>query len=184
MVIGLLDELPPAGALARPRAHAPEDAREGQVLAQHAHPGLVVARRDVPEELRDLDVRGAGVAAGRRAERRVIAEQQLEVELADGAQFLGLRGDDEAVGDLRVAGRDRVVAALHVDDAEATGGDRVEAVVLAERRDLDARGPGGLEDGGAGFGGDLPPVDGEVHARLLGRPVEQPRSASDLSASA
>ena len=65
---GLLDELAAAGAFARPRADAPEHGRERQVLAQLAHAVLVVLVRDVVEELRDLDVRGAGVAAGRRAE--------------------------------------------------------------------------------------------------------------------
>ncbi len=64
---GLFDELAPAGGLAGPRAHAPEDAGEGQVLAQDPHAALVVALADAVQELGDLDMRGAGVAAGRRA---------------------------------------------------------------------------------------------------------------------
>ena len=52
-----VDERPAAGALAGPRADAPQHRREGQVLAQLAHPVLVVPVGDVVEELRDRTMR-------------------------------------------------------------------------------------------------------------------------------
>ena len=150
------------------RTDASEDARERQVLAQRAHGGGIVAFGDVTDEVGDLDVRGARVAARRRAVRVVIAELQFEVELPDRAQRLSVRADDHPVRDDRVAGSDRVGLALELDDAQAAGRDGVQPVVLAEGGDVDAGRPSGLKDGGAGLSGDGPAVDGEIHARLLG----------------
>ncbi len=146
-----------------PRAHAPEHAGEREVLAQFAHAVLVVALRDVVQELRDLDVRRAGVAAGRRAERVVVAQQQLQVQVPHGADLLGVGAHHHAVGDGGGAARHHLARALDLDDAHAAGGRGREPRLVAQRRDADADAASRLEDGLAAVAGDLLPVDGDEH---------------------
>src|SRR5665647_2304760 len=93
----------------------------------------------------------------------VVAEQQIEQHAPLLGQGVGLGGDGHALLDDAVAGDDRGAGALDLDEAQAAGGERLEPVVLAEGRDVDAGSARRLEDRGAGFGGHLPPVDGEIH---------------------
>ncbi len=157
----VLDELAAAGAFAGPRADAAEDGRERQILAQLAHAGLVVAVGDGVEELRDLDVRRAGVAAGRRAERVVVGQQQLEVEVAHLAHLLGVGEHDHAVGGGRRAARHGLARALDLDHADAAGGRGRQPRLVAERGDVDAEALGRFEDRLAAVAGHLLAVDGQ-----------------------
>ncbi|OPZ46231.1 MAG: hypothetical protein BWY94_00791 [Actinobacteria bacterium ADurb.BinA094] len=145
----VVDELPSARAFAGPRAHAAQDAGERQVLAQHPHAARVIAFRDALQETGDLDVGGAPVTTRRGAVRHVVAEDQLQVELTDGAQFGGLCGHDHAVGRGGVAGRDGIFAAFDLDDAQTTGRAHRQRLVEAEGGDRDPHLPGGREDAGA-----------------------------------
>jgi hypothetical protein len=52
----------------------------------------------------------------------------------------------------------RSARALDLDKAQAASRERLESVVLAESRNVDADSTGRLQDRGAGFCGDLPPV--------------------------
>ena len=135
----VLHELAPAGSLAGPRADAPEHGRERQVLAQLAHAVLVVAVGDEVEELRDLDVRRAGVATGRRAERVVVGEQQLQIEMAHVAHALRVGVHDHAVGGGRGAARHHLAGAFDLDHAYTAGGVGGQTRLVAERGYVDAQ---------------------------------------------
>jgi len=114
---------------------------------------------DVIEELRDLDVRRAGVATGRRAERVVVAEQQLEVQVPHRAHLVRLRLHDHPLGGRRRAARRHLARALDLDEADATGGRGRQARLVAEGRDVDAGPLRRFEDRVAALADDLLAVD-------------------------
>ncbi len=183
----VLHELPAARPFAGARADAAEDRGEGQVLAQLADPVLVVLLGDVLEELRDLDVRRTSVAAGRRAERVVVGEQQLEIEVPHRPHSLGAGVYDHALGRRRGAARQRLARALDLDHADAAGGRGRQARLVAQGRDVDADPLRGLEDRLTELADDLLVVDGQrdlVGAHGLLRPdvVGRRRHARHTSA--
>ena len=76
------------------------------------------------------------------------AEQKLGVHLA-GLADLGTVGvDDHAVEHAVVARRDKLVDAIDLDHADATGPDLVEVAQVAQGRNLDTDGACGVEDRG------------------------------------
>ena len=98
-----LDLVAPAVLLARRRADAAEHAREGDRALEDARRLDEVALRVGLQEARDVDVAGALVLAGRQAVGVVVAEDQLEVGLADLAQPRVWVCDDHARLGLRAS---------------------------------------------------------------------------------
>ncbi len=118
---GLLHLVPAAVLLARGGADATEDAGEGDGALEDARRLDERAFRVRLQEPRDVDVAGALVLARRQAVRVVVAEDELQVGLADLAQSGRLRPDDHP--GLRVAGAadGRRVLALDLDHAHPAG---------------------------------------------------------------
>ena len=90
---------------------------------------------------------GAFVLAGRQAIGVVVAEDQLEVRLADLTQALGLRAHDHALFGFARAGDGRCLLALDLDHAHAAGAKARQLGLVAERGHLDAGVATDVEDG-------------------------------------
>src|SRR5674476_1403323 len=154
-----------AGAHAAPAADA---------LVHVAHHGVA---REVGLELRLLGMpegeRADAVLLGQRLQLAVavahaavalavvLAEQQLEHVAARLAHLARVRADGQRVGDGVHAGGLQRALPLDVDDAHAAHARDLEVGVVAERRDLDADGLGGVEDGHAERHLGLDAVDGD-----------------------
>jgi hypothetical protein len=109
----------------------------------------------------------AGAHAG-GALRVVLREQELHVGLAGHADLRAVRAHDHAVEDVVVAGRDQLVDALDLHDADAACAHLVEVLQIAQRRDLDACRTGRLQDGGVLRDRDLLAVDSKgYHCSIL-----------------
>jgi len=136
-----------AGRLAVARADAAEDAGEGQVAAHDGGGAGGVAvgqRRDVGG---DVDVRRAGVGAGRLAVAVVVRQVHLEVARALLAHARRVGPHDHAVAHPRGAGRLELGLALDLDEAEAAGAPRRRPLHLTEGGDVDALATGDREHG-------------------------------------
>ena len=141
----LVDLAAPAGRLAGPRADAPEDAREGQLVAHGGRGGGEVAAVDELDVGGDVDVRRAGDRAGRLAVGVVVGEVHAQVAGALGAHPLGVRLHDHAVCHPRGAGGLQLAPALDLDEAEAASAPGGHALFVAERRDLYAGATSGAQ---------------------------------------
>ena len=102
---GLLDLVAAAVLLAGRRADAAEHRREGDGALEDARRLDEVALGVGLQEARDVDVAGALVLAGRQAVGVVVAEDELEVGLADLAQSRRLRAHDHLRLGLRASTR-------------------------------------------------------------------------------
>ena len=118
---GLLDLVATAVLLAGRRADAAEHRREGDGALEDAGRLDEVALGVGLQEARDVDVARALVLAGRQAVGVVVAEDELEVRLADLAQARRLRLHDHVRLRVARAGDGRRVLALDLDDAHAAG---------------------------------------------------------------
>ena len=144
---GLLDLVPPAVLLAGRRAHPAEHARERDGPLEDARrlgEGALGVRL---EEARDVDVAGALVLAGRQAVRVVVAEDELEVGLADLAQP-GRLGRTTISGSAFAGAADgRGVLTLDLDHAHPARPEPGQLGLVAQRGHLDAVVAADLEDG-------------------------------------
>ena len=156
---GLLDLVAAAVLLAGRRADAAEHRGEGDGALEDARRLDEVTLGVGLEEARDVDVAGALVLAGRQAVGVVVAEDQLEVGLADLAQPRCLRPHDHAFLGLARAGDGRRLLALDLDHAHAAGAEAGQLGLVAERGHLDAVVAADLEDGLAGAAGQRAPID-------------------------
>ena len=107
--------------------------------------------------------RAVAGAHAARALRVVPREQELDVDLARHAHLGAVGAHHHAVEHAVVARGDELVDALHLDDAHAARAHLVQVLQVAERRDLDARRAGGVEDGGVVRDLDLAGVDRELY---------------------
>ena len=103
----------------------------------------------------------AGVAD--RAIQRMIAEQQFQHRLARLPDFVGLGGDDHALGDRRGARGLQLRHLLDFHQAHAAGALQGQTGVVAERRHLDARALAGFDQQRARGRGELLAVDRNVY---------------------
>ena len=172
----LLHLVPPAVLLARGGADAAEDAGEGDGALEDARRLDEGAFRVRLQEARDVDVAGALVLARRQAVGVVVAEDELQVGLADLAQARRLGLDDHPRLRVTRAADGRRVLALDLDHAHAAGAEAGQLGLVAQRGHLDAVVAADLEDGLADAAGERPAVDLEVEGgrdlgslRALGR---------------
>ena len=84
-----------------------------------------------------------------------LGEQQLQRHAAVFPQPFAVGLDVHALADLGGAGGQQLGDAGDLHQAQAAGADVIDAVEMAERRDLDAGVGGGLQDGRAFLGADL-----------------------------
>ena len=97
---------------------------------------------------------------------RVVRQLELEDVRARLDGHRALRSNDHAFGDRRGAGGLRARrSGREVDQAQAAGADWIELVVVAEDRDLDADGLGGLDDQRARRHRHRLAVDGQIDIR-------------------
>ena len=138
------------------------DHRAGQVGAATRRRGQGGAVRGEPEP---FGQREQFVVAGRRLLRvalawRLVADQQLRQHRAAALKFrracLNLH---PVLAGPHAGGGERGRA--HVDYAHPADAHRIETLVVAQHRDINAGGPGGLPDSGALRGGDLTSVNRE-----------------------
>ncbi len=162
---GLFHLIPAAVLLAGRGAHAAEDAREGDGALEDARGLDERALRVCLQETRDIDVAGALVLAGRQAVGVVVAEDQLQVGLADLAQPRRLGLDDHPRLGIPGAADGRRVLALDLDDAHAAGPEARQLGLVAQGRHLDAVVAADLEDGLADATGQGSAIDLEVEGR-------------------
>src|SRR4029077_11566296 len=107
-----------------------------------------------------------------RAVERMIGELELEDVSARLNRHGAQRLHDHSLRDGRGAcGLGARRSWCHLDQALAAGPDRVELVVVAEDRDLDPYGLGGLDYERPGGSGDLVAVDGPVDVRHQSSPL-------------
>ena len=172
----LLDLVAAAVLLAGCRADAAEHRRERDRALEDAGRLDEVALGVRLQEARDVDVARALVLAGRQAVGVVVAEDQLEVRLADLAQARRLRLHDHAGLRVARAGDRRRVLALDLDDAHPAGAEAGQLRLVAERRHLDAVVAADVEDRLALAPGQAATVDLDVERgrdeaalRALGR---------------
>ena len=144
---GLLDLVTAAVLLARRRADAAQHRRERDGALEDARRLDEVALGVGLQEPRDVDVAGALVLAGRQAVGVVVAEDELEVGLADLAQARRLRAHDHLRLRRARAGDGWRVLALHLDDAHAAGAEAGQLGLVAECGHLDAVVAADLQDG-------------------------------------
>ena len=114
----------------------------------------------------------------------MVAEQQVDEHAALFGKLVRLGGDHHTVSDLGAAGDQWRARALDLDEAQPAGGEGLQAIVLAEGGDVDAGATRRMQDGGAGFGDDRPPIDGEIHAQLPLFSLSQASSYEDSSSHA
>ena len=96
----------------------------------------------------------------------MVGQLELEDVGASRHRHRALRPHDHALGHGRRARRLRARwSGREVDEAQPASADRIELVVIAEDRDLDADGLGGFDDERAGGHRDLVPIDGQVDVR-------------------
>ena len=173
---GLLDLVSAAVLLARGGADAAEHRRERDRALED--PGRLdeVALGVRLQEARDVDVARALVLAGGQAVGVVVAEDELEVRLADLAQSWRLRLHDHVRLGVARAGDRRRVLALDLHDAHPAGAEPGKLGLVAERRDLDAVVAADVEDRLALAPGQAAPIDLDVERgrdeaalRALGR---------------
>ena len=170
---GLLDLIAATVLFARRWAHPPERRGEGDGALEDARGLDEVAFRVGLEEAGDVDVAGALVLAGRQAVGVVVAEDQLQVGLADLPQPLGLRLHDHARFSLARARDGRGVLTLDLDHAHAAGAEAGQLGLVAERGHLDAGVAADLEDGLALAGGQGAAVDLDLEGRGCLRPLRR-----------
>ena len=131
------------------------------------------ARRIAVTEREVLQRTLASLIVNRTVER-VVRELELEDVGARLHRHRALRAHDHSFRHRRGAGGLRPRrSGREVDQAQPARAHRVELVVVAEHRDLDADGLRRLDDEGAGRDGELVTVDGEVDIRHL-RPRPYP----------
>ena len=98
-------------------AYTAQGGRQGQVLLGDGDGVGKVARVDLPQHGRDVRVRRAALGAERNTIAHVVAEKQFHGGAADLLDFLGLRLDLHAVGDLRGARRDHLAGPRQLNRA-------------------------------------------------------------------
>src|SRR5207253_9120524 len=108
------------------------------------------------------------VLAGWQAVGVVVAEDQLQVRVAQASHELGLGLDLHALGGALRAADGRVLLAFDLHDAHPAGAESRQLGFVAQRRDLDAVVAADLEDGLAGSTFDEAPVDLEADGRGRG----------------
>src|SRR5438552_638244 len=158
-----------AHLLARLRADESEHVGERQNFLDEARRFDVLPLRHQLEVAGDVDVGRAADLARGHAVRVVVAEDVLEVLLAQLEQRVGARHDLHAGLDRDVARGERAVLALDVDEAHAARGGGRELLVVAERRHVETGALRRTQDRLARDRGDLLAVDGDRARRLARR---------------
>src|SRR5664280_2056871 len=135
-----------AVVLARSRADAAQDRREGDRPLEDAGGLPELALRVGPQKARNVDVAGAFVLAGRQAIGVVVAEDQFEVGPPQPPDLFGLSADHHfRLGRAR-AGDRRMLVALNFHDAHPAGAEARQLRLVAEGRYLDTVGAADFED--------------------------------------
>src|SRR5437867_2112538 len=176
----LLDQPAAAHLLARLGTDESEHVGERQHLLHEARRFDVLALRHQLEVARDVDVGRAADLARRHAVRVVVAEDVLEVLLAELEQRVGARHDLHAGLDRNMARGQRTVLAFDVDQTHAARGSGRQLFVVAERRDVEAGALRGAQDRLARDRGDLLTVDGDRAGRLARRDLAGVRDRGEL----
>ena len=105
----------------------------------------------------------------------MLGEEQLQVGLPGVLGPVGIRMDDHALGDLFGAGGDKTLKAIHLNHADAAGGDLVYVLQIAEGGDVDACGSRCFHDRGTFGGKDFPPVDRQLYHFVSLPPLKLPK---------
>jgi hypothetical protein len=151
-------------------AHAAEAQNAARRVVEHHRRKLFLRRVDflfretaLARAVAEYHVLQFALAAlvAHRAIQRVVGEQEFQHVLAGRGHLRGLGPHHHALGDGKRAGRHQLGHLLHFHQAHAAGGLQREALVVAERRDLDAHPPGGVDHQRPRRGLDLPAVDRE-----------------------
>ena len=144
---------------ADPHAARAEDAAivvDGEALVRGVDRqfGIAIGQADVGQPLVLRQGLQLAVAVGHadRADVVALGEQQLEDGAAMLLQPLGVGADFHALGDGGDAGRQQLVAALDLDQAQAARANVAQAVEMAERGNVDVVLPRHFQDGLAARG--------------------------------
>ena len=108
------------------------------------------------------------VGHARSAIQRMLGDVQLNHALADALEAVGLRTHLHALGNLHGAGSGQVLAAFHLNEAQAAGAEGLEGIGGAELGHIAAREGGGAHDGGAGRNRYRTTIDLEIDGSAAG----------------
>ena len=144
----------------------------GPVVFLHV-PGIGIVD-DVQLRGQVLELAVFGAHAG-GAVAVVLGEDQLQIGLPGGLGPVGVGMDDHSLGDFLGAGGDQTLKAVHLDHADAAGGDLVDAPQIAEGGDLDPEGRGGVQDRGSFRNAAAASVDRTLYHFVSLPPLKLPK---------
>ena len=159
---GILHELAAARRLARMRADATDGGGQRDALFNETQRLLILAVGDQTHVALAIGARGARQRAGRLAVARVVGQQHIQRETAGTDHALRLGVDDHVVADFGGAGAQQLRDALRFDHAQTARAVSLDALIVAEGRNVDAVGTGRFQNGRAGGCLDAHPVNGDV----------------------